>query len=172
MKMRRRIRGKGEIKDELLRRAKAAVQSGMEWMKKDKTLSRLAKEKTKDMKGLKGMAGRKFASWLESKGYGRKRRTRRRRGGAMSVMPVRRTLRGRGFFSNIWSGIKKAANWIKDNKIISRVGSVIPIPAVQKLASAAGAVGLGRRRRARRMMGGGYIPSTAMNFDQIAKPKF
>ncbi len=31
-----------------------------------------------------------------------------------------RTRRGGGFFGDLWSGIKRGANWIKDNKVISR----------------------------------------------------
>ena len=62
------------------------------------------------------------------------------------VKRTKRSMRGDGFFGDLWSGVKSAANWVKDNKIISKVGGLIPIPEVQTAAKLAGAVGLGRRR--------------------------
>jgi hypothetical protein len=56
-------------------------------------------------------------------------------------------MRGDGFFGDVWSGIKKAANWVKDNKVISGVAKALPIPGAQVVGNIAGAVGLGRRRR-------------------------
>lgn len=55
--------------------------------------------------------------------------------------------RGAGFFGNLWNGVKKAANWVKDKKIISRVLNVIPDGRAKAAGAAAGALGLGRRRR-------------------------
>ena len=69
-----------------------------------------------------------------------KKKTGRKRGAG------RQQLKGDGFFGDLWSGVKKAANWVKDNKIISKVGSVIPIPAVQQAAKVADMAGLGRGR--------------------------
>lgn len=59
--------------------------------------------------------------------------------------PVRR--RGRGFFGNVWNGIKKAANWVKDKKLISRGLNLIPHPGAKAAGAIAGSLGLGRRKR-------------------------
>jgi hypothetical protein len=60
--------------------------------------------------------------------------------------------RGRGFFDFL----RKAHDFIKSNKIISRIGSLIPHPAARAIGTAAGALGYGRRRRVhrRRAVGG------------------
>ena len=69
-------------------------------------------------------------------GQGRRtRRTRRRR--------------GRGFFGKVWNGIKKAANYVKDKKLISKIANLIPHPAAKAVGTAASAVGLGRLRTRR-----------------------
>ena len=47
---------------------------------------------------------------------------------------------GTGF----WDSIKSAFNWVKDNKIISTVASIIPNPAAQRIGAVAGQLGLGR----------------------------
>ncbi len=82
----------------------------------------------------------------------------------------RRRRRGGSFFGKIWSGIKKAANYVKDNKLISR--GLDLIPGASKYSSAASAIGLGRKRRVRRRRGGsigswlrgahGYIKSNKL----------
>lgn len=52
---------------------------------------------------------------------------------------------GEGFFGDLWSGIKSVGKFIGKNKLLSTVGSMVPIPAVQQAAKIAGAVGLGRK---------------------------
>jgi hypothetical protein len=63
--------------------------------------------------------------------------------------PVRRRrLRGRGFFGNIWNGIKRVAtgahDFIKSNRLVSRGLALTPYKGA---AAAAGALGYGRRKR-------------------------
>ena len=72
--------------------------------------------------------------------------------------------RGKGFFGNLWNGIKRAASWVKSNKIISRVANAIPHPYAKAIGTAAGAVGLGRRRRSTRRRGGArmYTPTVVL----------
>ena len=71
-------------------------------------------------------------------------------------MPVKRgrkqkkNLNGKGFFDVI----KKVGNFIKDNKILSTVGSLIPHPGVQAAARLAGSVGLGRKKKRKTQKGG------------------
>lgn len=81
-------------------------------------------------------------------GRPRKRRVVRRR--------VHRK-RGAGFFDFLG----KIHNFIKSNKIISRVASLIPHPVARTVGTAAGALGYGRRRRrvARRRRGGRFMPA-------------
>lgn len=55
------------------------------------------------------------------------------------------------FISKVWNGIKSIGRFIKDNKLISSVASVIPHPIAQTVATAARSVGLGDD--------GGYEPS-------------
>jgi len=60
------------------------------------------------------------------------------------------------FTKTIPGGLKKAANWVKDQKLISKGLALIPDKRAQAAAAIAGQVGLGKRRRRRRtMMGGG-----------------
>lgn len=77
---------------------------------------------------------------------------------------------GSGFWGNIWNGIKSAANWVKDQKLISRGLSLIPHPAGRVGSVITGALGLGRRRRRtvrrraaprRRRVGGSWYSSLA-----------
>jgi hypothetical protein len=83
--------------------------------------------------------------------------------------PVRRRrLRGRGFFGNIWNGIKRVASgahdFIKNNRLVSRGLALTPYKGA---SAAAGALGYGRRRRrvvrrrsgARRLRGGRKLRS-------------
>ena len=51
--------------------------------------------------------------------------------------------KGRG----LWDAIKGAWNWVKDNKVISTVASMIPHPLAQRVGGVAGQLGLGRRKR-------------------------
>ena len=51
---------------------------------------------------------------------------------------------GYGFFDSVGNFFKRAYNVVKNNKLISRVGSLIPHPAVQAAARVAGQLGLGR----------------------------
>lgn len=64
-------------------------------------------------------------------------------------------MQGEGFFGDVWSGIKKAAGYIKDNKLISKGLNLIPDARAKAAAKAAEAVGLGKRRRPRKMKGMG-----------------
>ena len=59
------------------------------------------------------------------------------------VKRAKKNLNGKGFFDVI----KKIGGFIKDNKILSTVGSMIPHPGVQAAARLAGSVGLGRKGR-------------------------
>ncbi|MDR3680475.1 MAG: hypothetical protein P4L41_10960 [Flavipsychrobacter sp.] len=47
--------------------------------------------------------------------------------------------------TGLWDSIKNAFNWVKDNKIISTVASLIPHPAGQAVGNIAGQLGFGRR---------------------------
>ena len=75
------------------------------------------------------------------------RRRSRKRGGALRLAGGRRhRYRGRGFFDFI----KKAGKWLKKNRIISQVGSVLGeagVPYASRISKGAAAVGYGRRRR-------------------------
>jgi hypothetical protein len=51
--------------------------------------------------------------------------------------------RGDGFFGDMWNGIKKAANFVKDNKIISKVAGLTGNPV---LSGVTGMVGLGKKK--------------------------
>ena len=70
---------------------------------------------------------------------------------------------GNGFFSDVWKGIKKGANFIKDNKLLSRglsaAGNLTGNSALKKAGNVAGQVGLGRgrRRAAVRIQSGGNL---------------
>ena len=86
--------------------------------------------------------------------------------------------RGAGIFSDIWSGVKKAANWIKDNKVISRVAKLIPHPKAAVVGDAAEKLGLGRRRGRRpgpkrgRQRGRGLVVGSSITGQQVAAPRF
>ena len=51
---------------------------------------------------------------------------------------------GKGFWGDLWSGIKKGVGWLKDNKVVSTVAKLIPHPAAQQVGAVAGQVGFGR----------------------------
>jgi len=73
----------------------------------------------------------------------RRRRTRRVKGGSLS------------------SWIKKAGDWLKKHKVVSRVGGLLGtmgVPMADSIGKMAGAVGYGRRRQRRRV---GYGLRTA-----------
>jgi hypothetical protein len=55
------------------------------------------------------------------------------------------TQSGAGFFSNIASGLSKANDVLRQTKILSTVGSLIPIPGVQAAARIGGMLGYGRK---------------------------
>jgi hypothetical protein len=73
----------------------------------------------------------------------------------------RRPMRGNGFFSDVWDGIKSVANpvndFLKSTKAISTIGSLIPDGRAQAAARVAGSLGYGRRRH--RMRGGNQVIS-------------
>ena len=52
---------------------------------------------------------------------------------------------GKGFWGDLWSGIKKGVGWLKDNKVVSTVANLIPHPAAQRVGGVAGQLGFGRR---------------------------
>ena len=55
--------------------------------------------------------------------------------------------RGAGFFSNIGNALSKAHDWIKSNKIISSVGSLLGkagVPYAGAIGTAAGTLGYGK----------------------------
>ena len=62
-------------------------------------------------------------------------------------------MQGEGFFGDVWNGIKKGANWVKDNNVISKglnvIGGVVPGPygSVLRAGSGlAGSIGLGKKK--------------------------
>jgi hypothetical protein len=71
-------------------------------------------------------------------GYGLRRRRRTRRS-------------GRGFFSNVGNFFRNAYNTVKDSRLLSRGLSLIPHAGAQTAGRVAHHLGLGRRRRSRRM---------------------
>lgn len=81
--------------------------------------------------------------------------------------------RGRGFFGDLWSGIKKVGSWVKDNKIISKVASAIPHPAAQRVGAVASTLGLGRKRRrvrrGRRRGGNRFVAGLKKIHDYVKK---
>lgn len=68
---------------------------------------------------------------------------------------------GDGFLSNVWSGIKKGHQFVKDQKLISRGLKLLPGAKAQMASNAAAALGYGRpvrrRRVTRRQHGGGIM---------------
>ena len=67
--------------------------------------------------------------------------------------PMRRGRNMKG--SGLWSWIKKAHNYVKSNKLISRAGSALSfIPGFGTAGAVAGLLGYGKRRGARRIKGG------------------
>jgi hypothetical protein len=66
--------------------------------------------------------------------------------GAKRRVGVRRQ-RGAGFFGDLWSGIKKAATFVKDNKLISKGLGAAGLGKYQGFAQQ---LGLGKRRAAPR----------------------
>ena len=65
---------------------------------------------------------------------------------------------GKGFFGNLWKGIKKVANFVKDNKLVSKGLSAA---GQGQAAGIASQLGLGRRKRKtvrRRPQTGGRKP--------------
>lgn len=81
---------------------------------------------------------------------------------AMSKAALRRQmqLHGEGFFGDVWSGIKKATGFLKDNKIISSVASLIPHPAAQSVGRVAGSLGFGRKGRGQAGRGETVLPGS------------
>ncbi len=59
----------------------------------------------------------------------------------------RRVQRGDGFFGDLWSGIKKVAGIVKDNKLVSRG---LDAAGQGKYANIARQFGLGKRKTVRR----------------------
>lgn len=89
-------------------------------------------------------------------GAGRRRRMAGRLAGGA------RRRRGKGFFGNIWNGLKKVGNFIKDNHVISSAVGLLPGPYAKAGALGARLAGLGRRRR--RVRRGGNLLSKARSF--------
>ena len=58
-----------------------------------------------------------------------------------------RQMHGDGFFSDVWKGIKKVGGFLKDNKVISNVASLIPHAGAQNVGKVAGVLGFGRKRK-------------------------
>jgi len=61
---------------------------------------------------------------------------------------------GEGFFGDLWDGVKKVGGFLKDSKILSTVGSMIPIPGVQAGAKIAGQLGFGKKKKKKTKTGG------------------
>lgn len=85
----------------------------------------------------------------------------------MSIGKVRATIdpnmlyyqRGGAWYDDVWSGIKSAHKWVKDNKVISRAGKALGgiLPgqygnAAKTIGAAAEQAGYGRRKK--RQVGG------------------
>lgn len=64
---------------------------------------------------------------------------------------------GEGFFGDLWDGIKSVGKKIVSNVKPSQILSLIPHPGAQTVGRVAGAVGLGKRRRAPRRQAGGAM---------------
>ena len=54
---------------------------------------------------------------------------------------------GEGFFEDLGEGLKKAYNFAKDTKVISKGLGLIQHPIAQAASVAAGLIGLGKRRK-------------------------
>ena len=65
-----------------------------------------------------------------------------------------KSMQGVGFWGDVWSGIKKAANFVKDNKLVSKGLNLIPDARAKSAAKAAEAIGLGKKKRGPRKMRG------------------
>lgn len=70
---------------------------------------------------------------------------------------------GGSFWGDVWSGIKKAANWVKDNKLISRATGAIGDPRAQAISRAASAIGLGNA------VGGDYVGGALVEGGRMRK---
>lgn len=127
---RRPLRGSGWMGDawKLVKsRVKSIIPSwdtikseGLKYARNNKLLSTATRRLTNDSIG----------DWVHAKtGYGRRRRVTRRR------TTRRRTLRGRGFFDDLWSGVKNTANAVLP--AISTIGQKMLLKKF----------GAGRRRR-------------------------
>ena len=55
--------------------------------------------------------------------------------------------KGKGFFGDVFNGIKKGFNFLKDNKVISGVASLIPHPGAQGIAQGARLFGMGKGKK-------------------------
>ncbi len=74
-------------------------------------------------------------------------------------MPKRRKqdLNGKGFkdfIRGVGNIAKKVGGFLKDTKILSTVGSMVPHAGVQTAARLAGSVGLGRKKKRKAQKGG------------------
>ena len=65
-----------------------------------------------------------------------------------------KSMHGDGFFSSLWDGVKRAANFVKDNKLVSKGLNLIPDARAKSAAKAAEAIGLGKKKRGPRKMRG------------------
>ena len=88
----------------------------------------------------------------------------------------RKNIRGAGFFGDLWDGVKsvgsKVIPFVAQNGLLSKGLSLIPHPGAQSAAKLAGAVGLGRKRRApRKARGRGPISQLAGMFGLGAEPQ-
>lgn len=69
-------------------------------------------------------------------------------GGGGALTPAEQKLykmHGSGFWGDLWSGVKKGFNFLKDNKIVSTVAKLIPHPVAQQVGNVAGQLGMGKR---------------------------
>ncbi len=102
----------------------------------------------------------------------RRRRVRRAPKMSMSMVPVmggrrRRAPRrmGRGFLDTLKSGFNAAKDFVKDNRLLSRGIRMIPGKYSDVAARAAELAGYGRRRRAPRRMGRGFLDTLKSGFN-------
>lgn len=128
------------------------------FIKKHKLVSKIAGEVGK-ASGPFGQIGRAVQGVAKRYGYGGAKRPRKKRGGEMGMGRKRKARRGGSIFSDI-------NDWLKRNKVLSTIGSVLtPLtgsfaPAAAGLTAYAKSQGYGRKHMTRR---GGNNPYPTTN---------
>jgi len=161
--------GMGAKRPRRKRKGGSFLSKANEFIKKHKLVSKIAGEVAKSS-GPFGQIGKVAQKVAQRYGYGAKRRVRKRRGGMMTGMGAKRRVRkrrGGSFFSDI-------NDWLKRNKVLSTIGSVLtPLtgsfaPLTGGLTAYAKSQGYGKKRMTRR---GGNNPYPTTN-SFYGKPVF